>query len=130
MRMLYARSNRLVRLFHSCNKDVLIELCRSFCGSFYCSYLWIHYKQSSFSKIRVAYNNLYRKFLHVSQRICASVMFVQDNVPNFERLFRRDIYSFTSRLKISINMLINAIKNCWLLKFIIWKPKLVNRLFS
>ena len=32
--MLYARSNRLVRLFHSCNKDVLLELGRSFCGSF------------------------------------------------------------------------------------------------
>ena len=26
MRMLYARSNRLVRLFHSCNKDDLLEL--------------------------------------------------------------------------------------------------------
>ena len=39
MRMLYARSNRLVKLFHSCNTDVLLELGRSFCGSFYCSYL-------------------------------------------------------------------------------------------
>ena len=39
MRMLYARSNRLVRLFHSCNNDVLLELGRNFCGSFYCSYL-------------------------------------------------------------------------------------------
>ena len=52
MRMLYARLNRLVRLFHSCNKDVLLELGRSFCGSFYCtcSYLWTLYKKSSFSK--------------------------------------------------------------------------------
>ena len=41
MRMLYARSNRLVRLFHFCSRNVLIELGRSFCGSFYCySYLW------------------------------------------------------------------------------------------
>ena len=37
MRMLYAHSNRLVRLFHSCCRNVLIELDRSFCGSFYCS---------------------------------------------------------------------------------------------
>ena len=82
MRMLYARSNRLVRLFHFCNTDVLLELGRSFCGSFYCSYLWTQYKKSSFSKIRVAYNNLYRKILHVSRRSSASAMFVQNNIPN------------------------------------------------
>ena len=32
MRMLYACSNRLVRLFHSCSRNVLFELGRSFCG--------------------------------------------------------------------------------------------------
>ena len=33
MRMLlYASSNRLVTLFHSCNKNILHELGRSFCG--------------------------------------------------------------------------------------------------
>ena len=31
LRMLYCRSNRLVRLFTKCNKPVLFELCRSFC---------------------------------------------------------------------------------------------------
>ena len=51
MRMLYAHSNRLVRLVHSCSRNVLIELGRSFCGSFYCSYLWTHYNKASFSKI-------------------------------------------------------------------------------
>ena len=45
MRILYARSNRIVRLFHSCGSDVLLELGRSFCGSFYCSYLWTSYKK-------------------------------------------------------------------------------------
>ena len=34
MRILYARSNRIVRLFHSCGSDVLLELGRRFCGSF------------------------------------------------------------------------------------------------
>ena len=76
MRMLYARSNRLVRLFHSCSRNVLIELGRSFCGSFYCSYLWTHYNKASFSKIRVAYNDLYRKILHVSRRSSASVLLI------------------------------------------------------
>ena len=46
MRMLYARSNRLVRLFQTYCRNVLIELGRSFCGSFYCGYLWINYNNA------------------------------------------------------------------------------------
>ena len=47
MRILYARSNRIVRLFHFCSSHDLLELGRSFCGSFYCSYMW---SSSSFPK--------------------------------------------------------------------------------
>ena len=72
MRTLYARSNRIIRVFHNCSSKVLIELGRSFCGSFYCSYIWSRYNKSSFSKIRVAYNILSRKILHVSPRRSAS----------------------------------------------------------
>ena len=82
--MLYARSNRL---FHSCSRNVLIELGRSFCGSFFCSYLWTHYNKASFSKIRVAYKDLYRKIVHVSRRSSASAMFVNNNIYTFECYF-------------------------------------------
>ena len=69
MRMLYCRSNPLVRLFNKCIKPVLLELCRSFCTVFYYPYVWTHYKKTSFSKIRVAYNNnVYRKISGVSSR--------------------------------------------------------------
>ena len=129
MRILYARFNRIVRLFHFCGSNVLLELGRSFCGSFYCSHLRTSYKKSSFSKIRVTYNNFYRKPLHVSSRSSAIAMFVENNIPNFECLIRRDIYSFTTRLKTSSNTLISAIENCWLLKFVIWKPVLIDKLF-
>ena len=66
MRMLYCRSNRLVRLFNKYSKPVLLELCRSFCTVLYCLYFWTHYKKTTFSKIRVAYTNVYRKILGVS----------------------------------------------------------------
>ena len=129
MRMLYARFNRLVRLFQSCSRNVFIELGRSFCGSFYCNYLWTYYNKASFSKIRVAYNDLYRKTLHVSRRSSTSAMFVNNNIPTFECLIRRDIFSFTSKLKVSTNKLINTIENSWLPKYVIWKPLHVYRLF-
>ena len=60
MRLLYCRSNRLFRMFNKFSKNVLIELCRSFCTTFYCPYFWTAYKKATFSKIRVAYNNVYR----------------------------------------------------------------------
>ena len=67
--------------------------------------------------------------LHVSRRSSASPMFVNNNIPSFECLIRRDIYSFTSRLNVSTNKLINTIENSWLLKDVIWKPLHVDRLF-
>ena len=99
---------------------------RSFCDSFYCGYLWTHYNKTSFSKIRVAYNDLYRKILHVSRCSSASAMFVNNNIPTFECLIRRKIFLFSTRLKVSTN---NTIENCWLIKYVIWKPLHVDRLF-
>ena len=58
IRLLYCRSNRLIRMFNKCSQNVLIELCRSFCTTFYCPYFWTQHKKATFSKLRVAYNNV------------------------------------------------------------------------
>ena len=84
MRMLFCRSNRLVRLFNKCSEPVLLELCRSFCTVFYCPYFWTNCKKTTFSKIRVTSNNVYQKILDVSSRSSASTMFVTNDIPNFE----------------------------------------------
>ena len=68
MRLLYCRSKCLVRLFSKCSKTVLIELCRNFCTTFYCPYFWTQYKKATFLKLRVAYNNAYRKILCLSTK--------------------------------------------------------------
>ena len=88
MRMLYCRSNRLVGLFSKSSKPVLLELCRSFCTEFYCLYFWTNYKKTTFSKIRVAYTNVYHKILDVPKRGSASTMFVSNGIPNFEAIIR------------------------------------------
>ena len=102
MRILYCRSNRLVRLFNKCSKPVLLELCRSFCTVFYCLYFWANYKKTTFSKMRVAYNNVYRKILGVSSCSSASAMFVTNDIPNFEAFLRKSIYSFTSEYHLPV----------------------------
>ena len=57
------------------------------------------------------------------------LLIINNNIPTFECLIRRDIFSFTSRLKVSTNLLINTIDNCWLLKHVIWKLLHVDKLF-
>ena len=120
MRMLYCRSNRLVRLFSKCSNPVLLESCRNFCTVFYCSYFWTNYKKTTFSKIRVAYNNVYRKILGVPKRGSASsTMFVSNGIPNFKALIRKSIFSFNSRLQTLCNSLICTIEQSWIARNVI-----------
>ena len=63
LRSLYAKANRITRMFHYCTVDVKLLLIKSYCTSFYCGYLWSDYKASTFSKLRVAFNIVYRRVL-------------------------------------------------------------------
>ena len=65
LRNSYTKSNRLLRLFYCCSTDVKIALFRIYCTCFYCLFLWTHYKKSTQSKLRVAFNNVYRRMLKV-----------------------------------------------------------------
>ena len=118
---MYFRSNRLVRLLNRCSKPVFFELWRSFCTVFYCPYFWTQHQKTTFSEIRIAYNNVYRKILGLSRRVSASGMFVSNDIPNFEAFLQKSIYSFATRLLSSSNKLICAIEQSWMMKSLIWK---------
>ena len=75
LRSLYAKANRITRMFHYCTVDVKLLLIKSYCTSFYCGYLWSDYKASTFSKLRVAFNNVYRLVLGLPQWSSASGMY-------------------------------------------------------
>ena len=61
LRVFYPKANRLLRLFHCCSIDVKLALFCSYCACFYCSLSLTHYKKSTHSKLRVAFNNVYRR---------------------------------------------------------------------
>ena len=103
MILLYCRSNRLFRMFNKCSKNVLIELCKSFCTTCYCHHFWTVHKKATFIKIRVAYKNVYRKLLGFCRRSSASEMFVMNNISNFEALIRKSIFAFKTFLSNSDN---------------------------
>ena len=61
MRTVYAKSNTLLRTFSHCSTNVKVTLFQSYCTALYCPFLWSDYKKLTFRKIRVEFNNAYRK---------------------------------------------------------------------
>ena len=120
MRILYTKSNRLLRLFHCRSTDVKLTLFRSYCTCFYCPFLWTHYKKSTHSKLRVVFNNIYRRILKLPPRSSASTMYAVNHIDSFEILVRKRVVGFTERLKVSENSIISCIDNSWKMQFEIW----------
>ena len=78
-------------------------------------------KKTTFSKLRVAYNNVYRKVFGLKRRSSASEMFVLNNISNFEALtcMRKSIFAFTTRLTNSRNAIICTIQRSWVIRDLI-----------
>ena len=64
-----------------------------------------------FSKLRVAFNIVYRQVSRLSYRNSTSTMYTTHNINNMEALIRRSIYSFVERLIDSSNMIISTLMN-------------------
>ena len=119
MRSVYARNNRILRLFSHCSIYVKIVLFDSYCTPLY---LWTDYRKTSFSKIRVAFNNAYRRILGLSNRSSARAMYANyNNICNFETTLRKNIYNFIQRLENCTNSIIQVLVQSWHTKFEDWK---------
>ena len=122
-RTLYSKSNKIIRTFSNCTIDVKLLLIKSYCTSVYCGYtcIWSDYKKTTYSKLRVAFNNVYKRVLGLSYRSSARTMYTTHNINNMEPLLKRSIYSFIERLMDSSNMIINTLMNSWYIRFNIWE---------
>ena len=103
MRILYTKSNRLLRLFPCCSTDIKLALFCSYCACLCCSSFWTPIKKSTNSKFRDAFNNIYRRILKLPPRSSASTMFAVNHIDSFEILFRKRVIGFTERLQVSQN---------------------------
>ena len=120
MRTVYTKFNTLLRTFSHCSIDVKVTLFQSYCTALYCPFLGSDYKKSTFRKIRVAFNNAYRKILGLPKRSSASAIYAQHNICNFETTIRKSIYGFMQRLENSTNSIIYTLYNSCLVRFVIW----------
>ncbi len=112
LRGFYARSNTLIRKFYNCTTEVKLTLFQSYCLPSYCSHLWVNYNNSSYSKIRIAFNNVYRRILGFSKFDSASQMYVSHNIDNFDAYMRKNIHGFMKRVCNIENVLVKSVVNC------------------
>ena len=82
------KSNNLLRIFCHCTTDVKLLLFDSYCTSLYCPFLWTDYTKRTFSKLRVEFNNAYRKIFNLPILSSASTMYAENNICNFEAMLR------------------------------------------
>ena len=68
--------------------------------------MWSDYKASTFSKLRVAFNNVYRRVLGLPPWSSASGMYATHNIVHFEALLKKTLYGFVQRLENSFNKII------------------------
>lgn len=109
LRSVYARGNMLLRKFGKCSKEVKLYLFRTYCTSMYTCQLWCKYTQAQYKKLRVAYNNIFRRFMGYDPFYSAQGMFVENNIDSFEVLMRKNVYSFMTRMQCSTNKLVNNV---------------------
>ena len=103
LRSFYARSNVIFRKCHHCSASIKVNLIKTYCAP-YCSQLWVNHLKSSYNKLRVAYNNAYRRVLDYVKS--DSNMFVYNRVENYDAHNRHLVYSLRSRLLDSDNPII------------------------
>ena len=122
LRCLYASSNILLRKFSHCSLPVKLQLVESYCLNFYCSSLWCDYTKQSFSKIRVAYNNIFRMLLGYSRRVSASEMFASNRIDGFEAHTRKSCFKFYQRALLCENNVVCSVnRNTWVTSNYMWR---------
>ena len=109
MRSLYGRGNVIIRNFKHCTEHVKIQLFMSFCYNIYSGHLWSSSNVSSFSKVRIAFKQIYRSLMKMDRTESISYSMLTHNVDNFDILIRKSVYNFRNRLMESNNVLICVI---------------------
>ena len=114
---LYARSNVVFRKIHHCSASVFIKvnLIKTYCAPYYWQ-LWVNHSKCSY-KLRVAYNNAYRRVLgYVKSNFGRNYIYAYNRVENYDAHNRHLIYSLRSRLLDSDNQNIACLNECFYIR--------------
>ena len=109
IRRIYTRGNMLISRFKNCSVNVKNCLFRTYCTNVYGGQLWFNYRKPMYQKVKVTYNDVYRKLFDIPRGESISTIFVKSNVNNFCIVRGKLMYSFKYRLSTSENQLIRTV---------------------
>ena len=109
VKAIYSRGNILVDRFRNCSTNVKNYLFRAYCSNAYGCQLWATYRKPMYQKVKVAYNDVYRKLLNIRRGESISTVYVSHNIDSFCVLLRKLVYSLKCRLCSSENELIKSV---------------------
>ena len=75
----------------------MLLLFKTYCCNLYCAPFWYNSTKTAMKNLTIAYNNSLRKRLGLPSHNNASGMFINLNIPYFEELLRKYVYSFRNR---------------------------------
>ena len=106
IRFLYCQGNILIRKFSKCTEHVKIRLFNAYVRCFYCCHLWSNFSNEALHRVKVAYNNVYRRLLGIKGQCSISRKLIEHNLPTLKEVLRKASVSFRERLMKSSNILI------------------------
>ena len=76
MRKFYANANMSIGKFSKCSVNIKCYLFKTYCSTIYCSALWFNSTKTALTKLKIAYNNSFRRLLGLAKCNTANEMFV------------------------------------------------------
>ena len=122
MKYIYSTGNGLVRNFKHCSEDVKSQLFTTYLCNFYCSHLWSSYKKSTYQKLNVSYNNIFRALFKIDRYASVSCEMLKFDINAFQILIRKYIFNFRKRILNHVNHLV-----CTLVDSVAFTTNSINR---
>ena len=79
----------LISSFKNCNIPIKIQLYKTYCSSLYYSHLWYNYSAKTINKVKVIYEQCYRRLFGLSKFDSITASMVENNVDSFDVLNRK-----------------------------------------
>ena len=111
VRSIYAVGNMIISKFRICNASCKELMFKTYCYNIYGIALWSSFRISSFVKVKVAHNDIFRTLFNVPRYESASNLFVEHSVNNLDAIRRTAMFSLMDRLLSSRNRIIECLCN-------------------
>ena len=112
IKLLFTRTNVLIRRFKRCSTLVKIRLFRSYCLCFYGFALWFNYSIGVFNRLSSCYSKCLKSFFGYSKYSSVTHMLLDLGLPSFNTLVINHRFSFDNMSAVCNNALVSVVTDC------------------